>query len=59
MAKSKVKPVRAWVMLTDKGRICGSLVCDDRDSAELMGENQIIRVEIRPAPKKRRKVKRK
>ena len=62
LAATKAKlerAVKGWCPLTDKGRIVPSMVCDDRESADVVGDNKraVICVEIRPAPK-RRKVKR-
>jgi hypothetical protein len=53
--KKKPKPVLAWALVSD-GRIVPHWCCRDRSRIAkgiVAGEEYIIRVEIRPAPKRK------
>ena len=61
MTKPKIKPVLAWCMLNHNGDIRPGWLANDM--ATVMGwgttwNRECIRVEIRPAPKRRKPTKR-
>lgn len=53
------KPVLAWCVVTANGHICIDTVCPKLSIARQMcwHGDQVVRVEIRPAPKRRKGAK--